>query len=66
MAGLYKLGGWYAATSFPDVQFGLTATGVPVTLVSPSSVSALDHQGNWRIYGIADQMVWRARQGRRA
>jgi porin len=63
LPGIYKLGGWYATKSFPDVHFGLTATGVPVTLASPLSVAPFDHQGNWGIYGLADQMVWRASMG---
>jgi porin len=63
MPVVYKLGGWYASTSFPDVHFGVTAAGVPVSLASPASVGPLNHQGNWGIYGVADQMVWRAGKG---
>jgi porin len=63
MPAVYKLGGWYATTNFPDVHFGLSATGVPVSLASPLSVSPLNHQGNWGIYGLFDQMVWRANKG---
>jgi porin len=63
MPAVYKLGGWYATTSFPDQHFGLSAAGMPVSLASPASVSALTHQGNWGIYGVVDQMIWRARKG---
>jgi len=63
MPGVYKLGGWYATKSFPDVHFGLTAAGAPVSLASPLSVAPLAHPGNWGIYGLADQMVWRANTG---
>jgi porin len=63
MPGIYKLGGWYATTSFADLHFGLDATRVPVSLASPASAGPLMHQGNWGIYGIADQMVWRAQKG---
>ena len=63
MPAVYKLGGWYASKSFPDVHFGLTATGTPVSLASPASVFPLMSQGNWGIYAIADQMVWRAAKG---
>jgi porin len=63
LSALYKLGGWYATTSFPDLHFGLTATGIPVSLASPLSVFPLSHQGNWGVYGVADQMVWRAGKG---
>jgi porin len=63
MPAVYKLGGWYASKSFPDVHFGLTATGTPVSLASPASVFPLMRQGNWGIYAVADQMVWRAAKG---
>jgi porin len=63
MPGVYKLGGWYATKSFPDLHFGLTTAFVPVSLASPLSVMPLQHQGNWGFYGVADQMVWRAQKG---
>ena len=63
MPGIYKLGGWYATTSFADLHFGLDAAGMPVSLASPASASPLTHQGNWGIYGVADQMIWRAQKG---
>jgi porin len=63
MPAVYKLGGWYATMGFPDQHFGLTAARVPVTLASPLSVFPLNHQGNWGIYGVADQMIWRANKG---
>jgi porin len=36
---------------------------VPVSLASPASASPLTHQGNWGVYGVADQMIWRALKG---
>jgi porin len=63
MPGIYKLGFWYATTGFADLHFGLSATGTAVSLASPASVSPLMHQGNWGIYGVADQMIWRAQKG---
>jgi porin len=63
MPGVYKLGAWYARTSFPDQHFGLSATGIPVSLASPLSAFPLNHQGDWGIYGVADQMIWRAGKG---
>jgi len=63
MPAIYKLGGWYATTNFADVHFGLSATGAVVSLASPASAGPLLHQGNWGIYGVADQMVWRAQKG---
>jgi porin len=63
MPAVYKLGGWYATTDFADVHFGLSASGVAVSLASPASVAPLMHQGNWGIYGVVDQMIWRAQKG---
>ena len=63
MPGVYKLGGWYATASFADLHFGLDAAGMQVSLASPVSVAPITHQGNWGIYGVADQMVWRAQKG---
>ena len=60
MPGVYKLGGWYETASFADLHLGLDPAGVPVSLASPASASPLNHQGNWGIYGVADQMVWRS------
>ena len=34
-----------------------------VSLASPASAFPLIHQGNWGIYGVADQMIWRAQKG---
>ncbi len=48
LPGTYKLGGWYGNQSYPDVNQGTTSGG------SPKS-----YPGNWGIYFIADQMVWR-------
>jgi porin len=36
---------------------------MPVSLASPASAFPLNHQGNWGIYGVADQMIWRAQKG---
>jgi porin len=63
MPAIYKLGGWYATTSFPDVHLGLSAAGTQVSLASPASVSPLRHQGNFGIYGVVDRTIWRAQKG---
>jgi porin len=63
MPGIYKLGGWYATTNFADLHFGLDTTGMQVSLASPASAFPLTHQANWGIYGVADQMIWRAQKG---
>jgi len=63
MPGVYKFGAWYATTSFPDQQLGLSATGPAVSLASPLNAFPLNHQGDWGIYGVADQMIWRSGKG---
>jgi porin len=66
MPAVYKLGGWYASRSFPDQHLGVTTASLPVSLASPLSAFPLMHQGNWGIYMVADQMVWRAQKGPQA
>ncbi len=52
----YKLGAWYASNHFADQRFD-NAGGL---LADPASTGqALQHTGDWAIYGIIDQMVWR-------
>jgi porin len=51
----YKLGAWYASNHFADQRFD-SAGGL---LANPAGTgSALQHTGDWAIYGIIDQMVW--------
>ena len=59
MPGVYKLGGWYATADFTDQHFGLDGAGAVVPLADPTVAGPLNHRGNWGIYGVADQMVWR-------
>ena len=60
LPGVYKLGGWYATTDFADQHFGVSAVGMAVSLADPAANGPLYHKGDWGIYAIADQMVWRA------
>ena len=59
LPGVYKLGGWYATTNFADQHFGLDPTGAVLTLADPSMPDSLFRRGDWGVYGVADQMVWR-------
>jgi len=59
LKGVYKLGAWYHTASFADVQYGLDASGAVVSLADPSVESDLYHKGNYSIYGVVDQQVWR-------
>jgi porin len=58
LAGVYKLGAWYATADFADQHFGLNG-GAVVSLADPAAAGPLNHADNWGIYGVADQMVWR-------
>ncbi|CAB3802693.1 carbohydrate porin [Pararobbsia alpina] len=50
LPGTYKLGFWYNNERFPAPQYG---TGL--TFASPTT-----YRGDFSIYGIADQMIWRS------
>jgi len=60
LPGVYKIGAWYATTDFPDQRLGIDpVTGLIVSLADPSMPDPLNHRGNWGIYGVVDQMIWR-------
>ena len=55
----YKLGGFYHTADFADLAFGNGNNGRIVSLaVDPSD--PLEHEGNWGVYGVIDQVVWRS------
>jgi porin len=57
LPGTYKIGGWYNSEDFADQRFD----GNGVSLASPSSTGApKHHNGNWGIYAIMDQLLFRA------
>lgn len=59
-AAAYKVGAWYHSGEFADQRLGVDAAGNIVTLaLNPEN--SLNHRGNWGIYGIIDQMLWRDR-----
>jgi porin len=60
LPGVYKLGAWYATTDFADQHYGLDGFGNAVSLADPTVADPLNHRGDWGIYGVADQMVWRS------
>jgi porin len=60
LPGFYKLGGWYATSDFADQHYGVDASGAVVSLASPLAVASLTHNGDWGIYGVADQMFWKS------
>jgi porin len=63
LPGVYKLGGWYHSGTFLDQRYGIDAAGVPVSLASPLVADTLSHRGSAGVYGVADQMIWRAGEG---
>ena len=60
LPGTYKLGAWYHTHKFSDTRFDDGGR----SLASPlSSGNALQHSGNYSVYGLADQTVWREGEG---
>lgn len=60
LPGTYKIGAWYHNGSFADQRFDTTGT----PLVSPDSNGiGAQHHGNYSIYAVVDQMVWRPDPG---
>jgi porin len=58
--GTYKIGGWYDSEPFDDLRFD--DMGVPLASPFSDGIPAT-HHGNYSIYAIADQMVWRTQDG---
>ena len=58
LPGIYKLGAWYDSYKFDDQQ--TDTIGLP--LASPlSNGSPGQHHGDFSLYGVADQMIWRSK-----
>ena len=56
LPGTYKIGFWYNSNSFADQHYNNTG----LSLNNPASTGiAAEHRGNYSIYAVADQMVWR-------
>jgi porin len=56
LPGTYRLGGWHHTDSFPDQRFDQGG----LSLADPaSSGTPVMHDGNFGIYGVADQLVYR-------
>ncbi|KVZ17048.1 carbohydrate porin [Burkholderia stagnalis] len=57
LPGTYKLGVWYHSGSFADQRDDTTG----LSLANPdSSGVGRPHRGDYSVYAVADQMVWRA------
>lgn len=63
LPGTYKVGGWYDSGSFLDQRFDTN----DMSLANPASNGiAMRHRGNFSIYGVVDQMMWREPDGPRS
>lgn len=60
LAAAYKIGAWYHTANFADQRFGVDVTSAIVSLATMPDF-ALYHRGNWGMYGVVDQMVWRGK-----
>jgi porin len=56
LPGTYKLGFWYDSGHLPDQLFD--TLGLPLSAAA-SSGAARPHDGNYSIYAVVDQLVWR-------
>jgi porin len=57
LARLYRIGAWYDSESFADLRFDNTG----LSLANPISTGIpLSHRGDYSLYAVADQMVWRS------
>ncbi len=57
LAKLYRIGVWYDTEAFADQRFDNTG----LSLANPASTGIPQtHHGDYSIYAVADQMVWRS------
>jgi porin len=56
LAGVYRLGFWYDTENFADLQYDNHG----VSLANPASTGPpARHDGDYAIYAVMDQMIWR-------
>lgn len=56
LAGVYKLGFWYDTEFFADQEYDNNG----LSLANPSNSGIPEtHHGNYAVYGVMDQMIWR-------
>ena len=60
LPGVYKLGAWHHSKKFADQH--VDAQGLSQADPASSAISK-QHRGNYSLYVVADQMVWRATAG---
>lgn len=57
LPGVYKLGGYYDTAKFPDYRYN--NMGKPLGGADDSTGIPRWDRGDWMVYGIIDQMIWR-------
>jgi porin len=58
LPGTYKIGAWYNSNRFADQRFDVDG----LSLADPASSGVpREHRGDWSVYAVADQLVWRKR-----
>jgi porin len=58
LPGVYKIGAWYDSYKFNDQQYD--DMGVPLASPLSNGIPA-EHHGDFSLYGVMDQMVWRSK-----
>lgn len=56
LARVYKIGAWYDSERFADQRFD--SSGLPLASPASNGIPA-SHRGDYAIYAVADQMIWR-------
>ncbi|MBV1831523.1 carbohydrate porin [Komagataeibacter sp. AV436] len=63
LPGVYKLGGYYDTAKFADYRYNRNggSLGAATLAANPSQADLTPRwdRGNWLVYGIIDQMIWR-------
>ena len=57
LARVYRIGAWYDTERFSDLRYD--ANGAPLASAASTGFPA-QHRGDYSIYAVADQMVWRS------
>lgn len=56
LPGTWKIGGYYDNGSFPDRRYSANGR---ILAAPDASVSPRYYHGNWMVYGVFDQTIWR-------
>ncbi|ARW17243.1 carbohydrate porin [Komagataeibacter europaeus] len=63
LPGVYKLGGYYDTAKFADYRYNQRGGSLGAATLNASATQAdltpRWDRGNWMVYGIIDQMIWR-------